>query len=100
MKTVMNMIVTIVATIAVMIPFVIATAVPVEAEDFGRSALDRVSNALGHVILGLEEPEPPAAVGDVVDVIGECLREPVYLVDERRDEEEPEERGRRARGRP
>ena len=58
-----------------------------------RSALlDCVPNALGHVVLRLEEPESPAAVGDVVDVIRKCLREPIHLADERRDEEEPEER--------
>ena len=62
MKTVMNMIVT-VATMAVMIPFVIATAVPGEAEHpRGASLLDRVPDPLGHVVLRLEEPESPPPV--------------------------------------
>ena len=61
MKKVMNAMVT-VATIAVMIPFVIASAVPGEAKNRrGAARLDRVPDALGHVVLRLEEPEPALA---------------------------------------
>ena len=86
----MNRIVT-VATIAVMIPFVIATAVPVSPSSLlGTAVLELVANALGDVVLRLEEPEPPAPMRDVVDVAGQRLREAVHLVDERREEERAE----------
>ena len=39
------------------------------------------------VVLGLQEAEPPAPAGQVVDVVRDLVDELVRLVDERRDEE-------------
>ena len=53
------------------------------------------------VVLRFEEAEPAAPVRDVVDVVGGLVHELVHLVDERRNEQEPdrdEESEREQRG--
>ena len=62
------------------------------------------ANPLLDVVFRLQEPEPPAPVGDVAGVVGQLLDEVVHLVDERRDEQvadqgqEPEGEQERDRG--
>ena len=44
------------------------------------------------MVLRLEEAQPPAALGQVVDVVGHVVREVVDLVDERWDEKPADQR--------
>jgi hypothetical protein len=51
-----------------------------------------VLEPLHHVVLRLEEPEPPPALGQVVDIARSRIDEVVDVVDERRDERKADRR--------
>ena len=88
MKNVMKTIV-IVATTIVITPFATEIATPESPSTFvAPPVADRALDPLLDVVLRLEEPEPAAAVRDVVHVVRELADELVHLVDERRDERE------------
>ena len=61
---------------------------PRDAEQLRCPALtQRLSRLVDEVVLALEEPEPAAALRQVVEVVGDLVREVVHLVDQSGNEQ-------------
>ena len=75
-------------TIAVITPFVTATAVFESPNSFLAPPLwSALARLVDEVVLRLQEAEPAASRRDLVQVVRHVVREVVHLRDERRDEE-------------
>ena len=86
MKNVRKTIVT-VAAIRLMMLFVTLSAAPESPRSFFAPPFCTCSrDLLDDVVLRLEEAEPPAPVGQVVDVVRQGLDEAIHLVDQPRQE--------------
>jgi hypothetical protein len=66
---------------------------PGDAEELDATGVQRLPGLVDKVVLGLEEPEPTAALRQVVQVVRNLPGEVVHLIDERRDEEESDPDG-------
>ena len=86
----MSTTIVIVAAIDVTTPFVTATAVPETPRSDLMSVPAAASGPARRGGIGLEEAEPAATFGQVLQVLGHRVDEVVHLVDERRDERQPE----------
>src|SRR5919109_783426 len=72
---------------------------PGETEQLrGTAFSERLARLVDEVVLRLQEPEPAAAFGEVVQVVGDLVREVVHLVDQRRDEQPADQRDSDQRG--
>ena len=88
MKKVMNVTVVTVATTMVTTLLVIDSAVPLKPNSFDAPpSSSAVLDPLDDVVLRLQESEPPLALGEVVDVVGDLVDQVIHLIDERRDED-------------
>ena len=96
MKNVRKTIVTVAAMIVITL-FVTDERRAGKAEELLRAAvLHLLADLLDDVVLALEEPEPAAAVRQVVHVVRQRLDEAVHLVDQLRDERRADRRRRRS----